>query len=1253
MYLNVQYGTTADLSGTTYTVRSTTPVTSRQKASVGLGGNGAYADGTVVYWQAWTDDGTNSSTKTPIYSFTFKAYVSASSPFLSTATQWMQQANPSANIELIDVSDYQGSVDWYQVSQSGIQYVIFCARHGGGSDDTLFVSNVQQSRKFGIKSGAYFYPTPAVPYQQADADNAAAHFITLLQNAYGTGNYGDLLPWLDLEDNSGQPNVPAGQSMVDMTVSDLLSWGNEFRTYFEANTGRKLGLYVGDNFVHDSRSNFNVDETTGLPLGGTSGNILSNMYIWAQGYTNFARYAGNVMPVFGGWTEWKLFQYTQTGVTPGISGNNDRSWIKGIEWVSPPNVVTGLKGVVNSDGSISLTWNKTLEQDVHTWNIYLNGGSTPIVTVNTNGYATVTGIPSGNNTIEVRPKNDYGDVPIYPANILSVSAYTYTTPTPDGINTTETVRQVITKQFLDTIQANEQSLTNRLTHNLSFSTDSIGSSDSYVKAKAITQLDTQPSSESVYKTKAITQLDTQPSSESVYKTKAITQLDTQTFSDGYTKASVMKPTDTQPTSDGYFKTRSFSNLDTQPSSDGYVKTKAITQVESQQIGDSLNKNTVNHWVYSFGPDGINSGDSFSKAKAISNTDTQTSSDGYTKTKAITQLDTQPTSESVYKAMTPAAFTDTQPTSDSYKKTKAISNTDTQTSSDGYTKASVMKHTDTQTNSDSIKQTITKAPFTDTQAFSDGYVKAKAISNTDTQSSSDSIGNRTMSRFVTDTQQSTDTIGNRTIAQGYLDTQSTPDGSTTSSTGVRTLQFNDPINSIDSIKQTITKAPFTDTQPTSDSYKKTKAISNTDTQTSSDGYTKTKAITQLDTQTFSDGYTKASVMKPTDIQTSSDGYTKAMAKASLDTQPTSESVTKVKSMSYVETQQIGDTSNLAGSAHTYIQTDTIGSNDGFVQRVIKANTDTQTSNDGYTKAMAKSPLDYQSFSEAYVKRMIQSFLNTQPNSDAITKAFVRSPFMDTQSFSDGLVQGATNNYTLSFNDPINTSDSSVKAKSSAPLDTIGTPDSSRIIGPTHAVLNHTDIIGSTDSLSVNGTFVYNISRIDTVGATDSLSKAFVRASSTDTVGSADTDSLATVKSFTDTVGFNDSVLQRSKFYRMIVDPINLPDTISKSGRQRYAETINIDDTVNADTGHARSMSFSDVMTTGDVIEQDSSLGAGWPGYYDFVAMFDNATIGLGKALTFQDVIGTSDAYSLQQDIHQTVPIRLNISRSLNLGVKIRS
>ena len=115
----------------------------------------------------------------------------------------------SAGIRGVDVSRFNGKVDWGRVAESGVSFAFIAASRGSGGDCTLkpgecgadpqFERNRRRARAAGIRIGAYhraFVNGASSPERaRADAIGEAGLFVAQVGELRG----GELLPALDLE----------------------------------------------------------------------------------------------------------------------------------------------------------------------------------------------------------------------------------------------------------------------------------------------------------------------------------------------------------------------------------------------------------------------------------------------------------------------------------------------------------------------------------------------------------------------------------------------------------------------------------------------------------------------------------------------------------------------------------------------------------------------------------------------------------------------------------------------------------------------------------------------------------------------------------------------------------------------------------------------------------------------------------------------------------------------------------------------
>ncbi|WP_252361745.1 glycoside hydrolase family 25 protein [Paenibacillus terrae] len=108
----------------------------------------------------------------------------------------MQQRN-SRNAQGIDVSRYQGKIDWKAVKDDGISFAFIKASQGKSYRDKTFIGNAQAARAVGVMVGAYHYLDDSAKTPE-DARREAANFVSAIDSAGGISAF-DLPPVMDYE----------------------------------------------------------------------------------------------------------------------------------------------------------------------------------------------------------------------------------------------------------------------------------------------------------------------------------------------------------------------------------------------------------------------------------------------------------------------------------------------------------------------------------------------------------------------------------------------------------------------------------------------------------------------------------------------------------------------------------------------------------------------------------------------------------------------------------------------------------------------------------------------------------------------------------------------------------------------------------------------------------------------------------------------------------------------------------------------
>ena len=184
------------------------------------------------------------------------------------------------NVHGMDVSHWDGSVDWPDVKQSGIRFVFVKASEGTTYIDPEFSNNWSGAKQAGIPRGAYhFYSPTADPVAQAN------HFLKTVGHEKG-----DLLPVLDIE--------TSGSVSKTQLSTDIRTW---LETVADS-IGRKPIIYT-DNGFWEAHIEGDFSE---YPL-------------WIAEWENTE--SPSTLP--SGWKEWAFWQYSASGQIDGINSKVD------------------------------------------------------------------------------------------------------------------------------------------------------------------------------------------------------------------------------------------------------------------------------------------------------------------------------------------------------------------------------------------------------------------------------------------------------------------------------------------------------------------------------------------------------------------------------------------------------------------------------------------------------------------------------------------------------------------------------------------------------------------------------------------------------------------------------------------------------------------------------------------------------------------------------------------------------------------
>jgi GH25 family lysozyme M1 (1,4-beta-N-acetylmuramidase) len=205
--------------------------------------------------------------------------------------------------EGIDISHWQGTIDWTQVAASGKKFAFMKASEDIDYVDPTYSANRAAANANGLLIGAYHFAQPDLT--PGDAAAEADHFLDTAQLASG-----DLLPVLDLE-VAGPPGSPLNQTQLQDWVRGYLG-----RIY--ERTGIRGVIYMSPAFW--------------VKYAGDTTWFADNGYkvLWIAHWTTAT--APTVPADAWGGNGWSFWQYTSDGSVVGISGRVDLDRFNGTDF---------------------------------------------------------------------------------------------------------------------------------------------------------------------------------------------------------------------------------------------------------------------------------------------------------------------------------------------------------------------------------------------------------------------------------------------------------------------------------------------------------------------------------------------------------------------------------------------------------------------------------------------------------------------------------------------------------------------------------------------------------------------------------------------------------------------------------------------------------------------------------------------------------------------------------------------------------
>lgn len=196
----------------------------------------------------------------------------------------------------VDVSNWQGNIDWNAVAGDGVKFAYIKATGGTGYTDSKFDDNYVDSQQSGIIRGAYHFARPA------DSGGARqAKFFTENGGAWSADGK-TMPPMLDVEYN------PSGDDCYGLSNSQMVNWIQDFSDGVKQRSGRYPVIYTTTNWWKSCTGNSGAFKDTN-PLMVAS---------W-----------GDSPGALPDWPYHTIWQHTSSGTVAGIAGEVDRDSFNG------------------------------------------------------------------------------------------------------------------------------------------------------------------------------------------------------------------------------------------------------------------------------------------------------------------------------------------------------------------------------------------------------------------------------------------------------------------------------------------------------------------------------------------------------------------------------------------------------------------------------------------------------------------------------------------------------------------------------------------------------------------------------------------------------------------------------------------------------------------------------------------------------------------------------------------------------------
>ncbi|WP_082190166.1 lysozyme [Frateuria defendens] len=194
-------------------------------------------------------------------------------------------AAATGSVAGMDVSGWQGNVNWSGAWSNGARFAYVKATEGTGYTNPYFAQQYNGSYNVGMIRGSYHFARPDVSSGHTQADYFVNH-------GGGWSGDGKTLPGaLDMEYN------PYGATCYGLSQSGMAAWISDFSNEYHLRTGRWPVIYTSNSWW--------------TQCVGTYGNFSNSSPLWV------ARYSTSPGTLPYAWAYYTLWQYADSGTFPG------------------------------------------------------------------------------------------------------------------------------------------------------------------------------------------------------------------------------------------------------------------------------------------------------------------------------------------------------------------------------------------------------------------------------------------------------------------------------------------------------------------------------------------------------------------------------------------------------------------------------------------------------------------------------------------------------------------------------------------------------------------------------------------------------------------------------------------------------------------------------------------------------------------------------------------------------------------------